>query len=80
MRLTQGEHWCVSVHVVELHAIAGVFLCIYMAGMCVPVRHRVPALIARLLLKAVTGVNLMRGEGKARSADRHRRDHSLQCT
>lgn len=73
-------------HAVELHAILGVY-CVYdyidikaKRQMCVPVRHGVLVLIARLLLKLVTGVNLMRGEGKARSADRHRRDHSLQCT
>lgn len=77
-------------HAVELHAILGVY-CVYdyidmqvfieaKRQTCVPVRHRVLVLIARLLLKAVTGVNLMRGEGKAPSADRHRRDHSLQCT
>lgn len=65
--------WCFFVYIWQVFIKAK-------RQMCVPVRHRVPVLIARLLLKAVTGVNLMRAEGKARSADRHRRDHSLQCT
>lgn len=72
MRMVQGQNASVCA-----------FTCAF-GYKCVCVQPGLTCILVRisvlfLFWNVVMGVNLMQGEGKAWSVDRHRRDHSLQC-
>lgn len=74
MRMVQGQHESVR---------ACAFMCAW-DYICVCVQPGQTYILVRISVlfffwNLVMGVNLMQGEGKAWSRDRHRRDHSLQC-